>query len=85
MKQKKENATKVAETKKIRVSKKTEALMQAIGRLQDAYFDMCRAFESKAIFVDDFTRTWNELCNKVDRKVGSLIAETFNETGYKEI
>lgn len=83
MKQEKKNATKVAET--IRVSEATTDIMQAIGRLQDAYFDVCRAFESKVFNTDDFARPWNELCNKMDEKIGGWITSTFVETEYKKI
>jgi len=73
------------ETKEIRVSEATTDLMQAIGRLQDSYFDVCRAFEGKCYDTNDFTELWNALCEKVEGKIGGWIMKTFVSTANAEI
>lgn len=73
------------ETKEIRVSKATSNLMQAIGRLQDAYFEMCEALESGNIGTDEFVKPWNTINDVLRAKIGVWVMEIFGNTDKKEI
>ena len=73
------------ETKVIKVSKATTNLLQAIGRLQDAYFEMCGVLDEERIETDDLIKPWNTIYKLILPKIGSLVMSTFGETNESEI
>ena len=69
----------------IKVSKTTEELMQAVGRMQDAYFEVCGILDDRQMDDGKLLEPWNTLHDELCVKIGFIVMEVFGETDGGEI
>ena len=69
----------------VKVSKTTKDLMQAIGRMQAAYFEVCGILDDRHMDDGKLLKSWNTLNDELCVKIGFIVMEVFGETGGGEI